>query len=416
MTSYSIKAPKRAVGAIGLPASKSIANRALILGAMCGVVEFANMADCDDTKALRNGLRGGAGGNVNVGAAGTAMRFLTAYYACQEGAVCQIDGSERMRQRPIAKLVESLRGCGAEIEYLGAEGYPPLKITGKKLKASKITISGDTSSQYISAMLMISPKIEGCREIEIAGDIVSRPYIEMTLAMMRQFGVEAKWEGNKVLIPENAEYKCDSFVIEADWSAASYWYEIAALLPGSEIELRGLSEHSIQGDSAVARMFGQFGVKSEWQSDGSLRLTSAKTDVKEVEMSLESTPDLAQTIIATACGTGCKKMAIDGLQTLRIKETDRVAAMQKELGKLGYMLTAEGAGKMSGVGTADILSTQIDTYSDHRMAMAIAPLAARHNGLTINNPEVVGKSYSSYWDDLRKVGFEVMAIGETGKN
>ena len=163
-------------------------------------------------------------------------------------------------------------------------------------------------------------------------------------------------------------------------------------------------------------MFGQFGVESEWQSDGSLRLTSAKTDVKEVEMSLESTPDLAQTIIATACGTGCKKMAIDGLQTLRIKETDRVAAMQKELGKLGYMLTAEGAGKMSGVGTADILSTQIDTYSDHRMAMAIAPLAARHNGLTINNPEVVGKSYSSYWDDLRKVGFEVMAIGETGKN
>ena len=260
---YRIFAPDKIVMEVELPASKSISNRMLILNALCGG-ELHNVARCDDTDAMRRALAtdttaSGAVATVNIGAAGTAMRFLTAYYATLEGSTVIIDGTERMRHRPIALLVDALRRCGADIEYAGEEGFPPLRITGRKLSASHIEIAGNVSSQYISALLMVAP-LMGCRTVTLTGEIISLPYITMTLTLMRLMGVDCVMNGNNISIPADAHYVPCDFTVENDWSAASYWLEMQSLLPESRITLKGLHSESAQGDSAVAGIFSQMGV------------------------------------------------------------------------------------------------------------------------------------------------------------
>lgn len=388
---YRIFAPDKIVMEVELPASKSISNRMLILNALCGG-ELHNVARCDDTDAMRRALAtdttaSGAVATVNIGAAGTAMRFLTAYYATLEGSTVILDGTERMRHRPIALLVDALRRCGADIEYAGEEGFPPLRITGRKLSASHIEIAGNVSSQYISALLMVAP-LMGCRTVTLTGEIISLPYITMTLTLMRLMGVDCVMNGNNISIPADAHYVPCDFTVENDWSAASYWLEMQSLLPQSRITLKGLHSESAQGDSAVAGIFSQMGVTAP------------------IILDLKETPDLAQTIVVTACLLGCH-FHITGLRTLRIKETDRIDALCTQLRRLGYIITAGDDFSLSwnGERCAPEPEPHISTFDDHRMAMAFAPAAVLFPGIVIDDVEVVSKSYPDFWRHLEAAGF-----------
>ena len=388
---YRIFAPDKIVMEVELPASKSISNRMLILNALCGG-ELHNVARCDDTDAMRRALAtdttaSGAVATVNIGAAGTAMRFLTAYYATLEGSTVILDGTERMRHRPIALLVDALRRCGADIEYAGEEGFPPLRITGRKLSASHIEIAGNVSSQYISALLMVAP-LMGCRTVTLTGEIISLPYITMTLTLMRLMGVDCVMNGNNISIPADAHYVPCDFTVENDWSAASYWLEMQSLLPESRITLKGLHSESAQGDSAVAGIFSQMG------------------GTAPIILDLKETPDLAQTIVVTACLLG-RHFHITGLRTLRIKETDRIDALCTQLRRLGYIITAGDDFSLSwnGERCAPEPEPHISTFDDHRMAMAFAPAAVLFPGIVIDDVEVVSKSYPDFWRHLEAAGF-----------
>ena len=388
---YRIFAPDKIVMEVELPASKSISNRMLILNALCGG-ELHNVARCDDTDAMRRALAtdttaSGAVATVNIGAAGTAMRFLTAYYATLEGSTVILDGTERMRHRPIALLVDALRRCGADIEYAGEEGFPPLRITGRKLSASHIEIAGNVSSQYISALLMVAP-LMGCRTVTLTGEIISLPYITMTLTLMRLMGVDCVMNGNNISIPADAHYVPCDFTVENDWSAASYWLEMQSLLPQSRITLKGLHSESAQGDSSVAGIFSQMGVTAP------------------IILDLKETPDLAQTIVVTACLLG-RHFHITGLRTLRIKETDRIDALCTQLRRLGYIITAGDDFSLSwnGERCAPEPEPHISTFDDHRMAMSFAPAAVLFPGIVIDDVEVVSKSYPDFWRHLEAAGF-----------
>ena len=388
---YRIFAPDKIVMEVELPASKSISNRMLILNALCGG-ELHNVARCDDTDAMRRALAtdttaSGAVATVNIGAAGTAMRFLTAYYATLECSTVILDGTERMRHRPIALLVDALRRCGADIEYAGEEGFPPLRITGCKLSASHIEIAGNVSSQYISALLMVAP-LMGCRTVTLTGEIISLPYITMTLTLMRLMGVDCVMNGNNISIPADAHYVPCDFTVENDWSAASYWLEMQSLLPESRITLKGLHSESAQGDSAVAGIFSQMGVTAP------------------IILDLKETPDLAQTIVVTACLLG-RHFHITGLRTLRIKETDRIDALCTQLRRLGYIITAGDDFSLSwnGERCAPEPEPHISTFDDHRMAMSFAPAAVLFPGIVIDDVEVVSKSYPDFWRHLEAAGF-----------
>ena len=388
---YRIFAPDKIVMEVELPASKSISNRMLILNALCGG-ELHNVARCDDTDAMRRALAtdttaSGAVATVNIGAAGTAMRFLTAYYATLEGSTVILDGTERMRHRPIALLVDALRRCGADIEYAGEEGFPPLRITGRKLSASHIEIAGNVSSQYISALLMVAP-LMGCRTVTLTGEIISLPYITMTLTLMRLMGVDCVMNGNNISIPADAHYVPCDFTVENDWSAASYWLEMQSLLPQSRITLKGLHSESAQGDSAVAGIFSRMG------------------GTAPIILDLKETPDLAQTIVVTACLLG-RHFHITGLRTLRIKETDRIDALCTQLRRLGYIITAGDDFSLSwnGERCAPEPEPHISTLDDHRMAMSFAPAAVLFPGIVIDDVEVVSKSYPDFWRHLEAAGF-----------
>ena len=413
---YRIFAPERIVMEVDLPASKSISNRMLILNALCGG-ELHNVALCDDTDAMRRALATDVAAptdlsrqvaTVNIGAAGTAMRFLTAYYASHEGCEVILDGTERMRHRPIALLVDALRSCGAQIDYAGDEGFPPLHITGKRLHAESIEIAGNVSSQYISALLMVAP-LMGCRTVRLTGHIISLPYITMTLTLMRKVGVDCSMEGNIITIPADAHYVPCDFTVENDWSAASYWLELQALLPQSRITLKGLHAVSAQGDSAVAMLFGDLGVRAnrcgEYLDLSAAAPYSLPADAP-LAMDLGENPDLAQTIVVTACLLG-RHFRISGLQTLRIKETDRIEALCSQLRKLGYILTAGDDFSLSwnGERCAPDAEPYISTFDDHRMAMAFAPAAVLFPGLVVDDIEVVSKSYPDYWQHLAAAGF-----------
>lgn len=408
---YRIIAPRRIEGEIDLPASKSISNRVLLLNALCATPgRLSNLAQCDDTDAVLSALAQPDASEVNIGAAGTAMRFLTAYFATREGREVVIDGTERMRQRPIGVLVDALRQLGADIEYVEAEGYPPLKITGTRLHGGALTVSGSVSSQYITAILLIAPVIGGIT-LTIEGEIMSRPYIDMTLALMARYGVKAEWRENVIHVPAG-EYTALDFTVEADWSAASYWWAMQAIVPQSRITLKGLEPQSLQGDSRIAELMSQMGVTGNWCGRYlDLRSNGGVGCCCSTFADLSGTPDIAQTLVVMLCLMG-RPFRITGLRTLRIKETDRLEALRTELRKLGYVVKVEGDDAISWhlETTAAEASPHICTYHDHRMAMAFAPAAIRFPGLIIDDAQVVSKSYPLFWEHLRQAGFKIEEV------
>ena len=394
--------------AISLPASKSISNRALIIGALTGGCTIDNVAVCDDTNAMRNALAAHRAQTVNIGAAGTAMRFLTAYFAMQPWQSLMLDGSPRMRKRPIRELVDALRHCGASIDYAGEEGFPPLLIEGQHLASTEtLRMHGNVSSQYVSAMMMIAPMMEGGLTIEIEGGLTSRPYVEMTAALMRHFGAEVE-VGESTIKISGKHYRPADLTVESDWSAASYWYEIKALCPSAQIALKGLQRDSLQGDSHVAEYYRQFGVTTEFTADGVVLGHDTSLVTKHLELNLVSQPDIAQTIVVTACMLGIP-FNINGLATLRIKETDRLEALRTQLATLGYPIEIIGDHALAWDGrrTEPAANPRIATYDDHRMAMAFAPAALRVPELAVLDAAVVSKSYPDYWKHLEQVGFKI---------
>lgn len=385
---------------IQLPASKSISNRALILNALAyGEPNIENLSDCDDTRVMVKALESN-NNTFDIGAAGTAMRFLTAFLSKQVGE-WEITGSERMQQRPIGLLVDALNSLGARIEYIKREGYPPLKIYGSALMGGEIRLNGGVSSQYISALMMIAPYMHNGLKIILEGKVISVPYIQMTRSMMQEFGVTANFNGNIIDIRPQS-YCPIPYRVESDWSAASYWYEILAIAGSGKVFLKGLRENSFQGDSQVAELFSELGVSTHYETDGVL-LTPNNKKPRFFEYDFVDQPDLAQTFAVCCCMKNIPFL-FSGLQSLKIKETDRIAALINELGKLGYVLEEPTEGMLGWKGHRDKAQEQviIETYEDHRMAMAFAP-AALIQPLTIKNPEVVTKSYPDFWNDFARI-------------
>lgn len=386
---------------INLPASKSISNRALILNALSySPFEIENLSDCDDTRVLINVLNSNDY-RFDVGAAGTSMRFLTAFLAKTVGE-WRITGSERMKNRPIKLLVDALNSLGAKIEYLEKEGFPPLKIYGSALKGGHICLNGGVSSQYISALMMIAPYMQQGLKISLEGEVISIPYIRMTINMMQDFGIKVEFQNNEINIKPQV-YSPVPFQVESDWSAASYWYEILSVAREGKITLRGLKKDSCQGDSRVAEIFESLGVSTEYTKHGVILTPDEKLPVKHLTLDFKNIPDLAQTIAVTCCLKGIT-FDFTGLQSLKIKETNRIEALINELRKLGYVIHEPAEGQLAWNGEKCLMNEnpEISTYDDHRMAMAFAPAALLHP-LTIRHPEVVSKSYPGFWNDLRLI-------------
>lgn len=410
---------------IDLPASKSLSNRALILKALCQEpCELSHLSDCDDTKVMLAAFAQEGKGfeEINIGAAGTSMRFLTAYFATKPGAEVILTGSERMKQRPIQLLVDALRQLGADIDYAGNEGFPPLRIRGRQLAGGALSIDGSTSSQYISALLMIAPTLANGLQLTLTHDITSRPYIEMTRQMMQTFGVESAWISDDTIEVKPQAYRAQAYAVESDWSAASYWYEIVALSKHADqrIHLLGLHKESLQGDHRIAEFFEPLGVRTEFTDEG-VTLTKAEniTMPQVLRLDMSEQPDLAQTVIATCCALNVG-FDICGLHTLRIKETDRINALEAELLKMGFRITDENDDRMmfEPIETlsedpeqltpwSDVTTPLVKTYKDHRMAMAFAPMCLKLGSeeVLIDEPEVVSKSYPEFWKDLSLAGF-----------
>ena len=409
---YKITAPSHIDTTISLPASKSISNRALILHALGkGSVVPDNLSDCDDTKVIINALKT-MPPVIDIKAAGTAMRFMTAYLSVTPGEHV-ITGTNRMKHRPIRVLVDALRKLGAQIEYTEEEGFPPLRITGDTLDGGMLEIPGDVSSQYISALLMIGPAMKNGLKLRLTGNIVSRPYIDLTLHVMHEFGISVEWTDVDMISVSHQEIGERRYTIENDWSASSYWYEILAMINDDEsrVTLPGLKDASRQGDSAVRYLFSMLGVKTAFRTSNEVVLTRHMRSLPRLDYDFINQPDLAQTLVVT-CATLGIPFHFTGLGNLRIKETDRIEAMKTEMRKLGYVLDDSVETELSWNGERCEAEEQpvIDTYEDHRMAMAFAPTAILLGQIRINNPEVVTKSYPGYWDDLRKAGFTIEEI------
>lgn len=393
---------------IAITGSKSETNRSLLLQALFLNISIENRSNSDDGEVMQKGLSKSEG-EVDIHHAGTAMRFLTAYFASQEGKHVTLTGSERMQERPIKILVEALRSLGADIEYLKDEGYPPLNIKGKTLEKSAVSLPANISSQYISALLLIAPSLENGLELELVGKITSVPYIKMTLALLGQIGVETTFEGNKITVAPKTTVEDITLVVESDWSSASYFYSIIALSEaGSEIQLASYKKNSLQGDSILTEIYTNFGVETSF-SDNSivLRKTTAPI-IDNLEYDLSNAPDIAQTIAVTCLGLGIG-CHLTGLHTLPIKETDRLAALQTELGKFGAKVDIDAESLT--LHPQKVLNQEVgvDTYNDHRMAMAFGPLALKVD-FTVNDAEVVSKSYPDFWSDLKTLGFLVQEL------
>lgn len=420
MNSASIKISvknKRLSGTIHLTGSKSESNRALVMQALSdSVVKVKNVSEAADSVTLLGILQSAESSKIkaqsseliDIGPAGTAMRFLTAYYTLQDGEVL-LTGSARMKQRPIGILVDALKTLGAEIEYAEKDGYPPLKIKGPlQQKSKKVSIKGDISSQYISALLLIAPRLEQGLELIIEGELTSRPYVEMTLAMMSQAGIKYVWEQNTIKIA-NQLFTSSEIIVEPDWSAASYWYAIAALSEEAEIFLPGLNGYSLQGDSKITEIMANFGITSQFK-DGGVLLKKESKKLERKIFDFKECPDLAQTVIV-CCAALKHNATFTGLETLKIKETDRVNALQVELAKIGVKLIESNQTYKLDCSELDLnKSVQVSTYDDHRMAMAFAPLALVMNELEIEDYRVVDKSYPHFWTDLESIGFSTEKI------
>lgn len=401
---------------IALPASKSISNRALIINALAngkGMPE--HISDCDDTFVMVRALTQPSE-TIDIMAAGTAMRFLSAYYVVNEGTHV-ITGTQRMKQRPIGILVDALRNLGAQIEYVEKDGFPPLRITGGTHEGGFLSLPGHVSSQYISALLMIAPVLRKGLSLELTGDIISRPYINLTLQLMKDFGAQADWTDERHIQVHPVPFQSIPYYIESDWSAASYWYQMTALSADehAEIILPGLYRHSYQGDSAVQHLFEKLGVRTDFFTDENglecVRLTKQPLLAIHMDYDFINQPDLAQTFVVTCAMLGIP-FHFRGLQSLKIKETDRIAALVRELDKLGYAIKATNDSELSWDGTRTQPHGQvaIDTYEDHRMAMAFAPCCLVRDDILINDPHVVSKSYPQFWNHLQQTGFELKEL------
>ena len=414
MTQYKITAPKKLDATVTLPASKSISNRALIIYALSGGhIMPQNLSDCDDTEVIINAIRH-MPEVIDIKAAGTAMRFMTAYLSVMRGTHT-LTGTERMKKRPIKILVEALRSLGAEINYLGEEGYPPLEITGTKLTGGVLEMSGSVSSQYISAVLMIGPILDKGLELRLTGDIISRPYIDLTLYMMNEFGADAEWTSADTITIKPVPYKSREYLIENDWSGASYWYEMMALIddPDAKLLLTGLKDGSKQGDSVARYIFSMLGVKTTFESKSSRKPQTVTIKANgrclpKLEYDFINSPDLAQTFVVTCAAKGVR-FHFKGLSTLKIKETDRIEALKKEMRKLGYVIESRNDSELiwDGETCEPQMEKGIDTYEDHRMALAFAPYALKSGEIIINNPQVVTKSYPHFWESLAEAGFTI---------
>jgi len=406
MRVYKVKKDNKSIkGKIAIPYSKSISNRVLIINALSNsFAPINNLSDCDDTRSMLKVLNSNSN-CFDVGHAGTTMRFLTAYLSRIIGK-WEITGSDRMLQRPIGVLVDALNHLGAQIEYIDKEGYPPLRILGSNLTGKEVTLKGNTSSQYISALLLIAPSLPEGLTIKLEGEVVSVSYINLTLSIMKDFGINSYFKDNEIRV-ENGNYDVMPYTVESDWSGVSYWYEILALSEGGEIKLEGLKRNSYQGDVAQVPIWEKLGVKTVCSKRGMyIKYTGER--VKKLEQDFNNIPDLAQTFAVVCAGLKIP-FCFTGLETLKIKETDRINALIKELGKLGYKLyePEEGTLAWDGEMAEPKEDIEIETYNDHRMALAFSPLALKLGEIKIKNPDVVNKSYPEYWEDIKSVGFIV---------
>ena len=386
--------------------SKSETNRLLLLKALYPNIVIENASNSDDSEVMNSALTSN-NQTIDVHHAGTAMRFLTAYFASQESKTVLLTGSSRMKERPIKILVDALIQLGAEIEYLENDGFPPIKISGQKLTATRVSLPANVSSQYISALLLIAPSLQNGLELELIGEITSASYINMTLKLLQEIGVKTSFVGNLIIVkPKSQDQKSKTIIVESDWSSVSYFYSIIALSKeGTKIELSSFKENSLQGDAVLATIYQQMGVETHFE-DGKIKLIkNAKPINQNLKLDLNSAPDIAQTIAVTAFGLGIS-CELTGLQTLKIKETDRLEALQNELSKLGASISITNDSLQIEPTNSINSNRNIATYNDHRMAMAFAPLALKTN-INIENAEVVSKSYPNFWNDLKKVGFEI---------
>lgn len=389
---------------IAVTGSKSETNRLLLLQALFPSITLSNTSNSDDSEVMQMALSGNEE-VVDIHHAGTAMRFLTAYFAVKEGREVVLTGSSRMQERPVKILVEALRQLGADISFLKEEGYPPIKIKGQKITNNKVTMAANVSSQYISALLLVAPKLENGIELTLEGEITSIPYIKMTLALLNDLDIKTSFEGNVIKVHPQQAVAPKLMTVESDWSSASYFFSLAALSDKASISLSSYKQSSLQGDSALVSIYKEMGVESQF-SDNTLTLTKIKKfQYQDVTFDLNHTPDIAQTIVVTCLGLGIG-CHLTGLHTLKIKETDRLEALRIELSKLGATISVTND-SLTLVATSEINSNiKIGTYNDHRMAMAFAPLALKVP-IIIENADVVSKSYPDFWDDMEKLGYKV---------
>ena len=388
-----------------MPPSKSIANRITLLRALAGMPQTTDNAACNDIAAMQHAI-GNTDNIIDIGDAGTAMRFLTAYYAALSGREHTLTGSSRMQQRPIGALVEALRAAGASIRYIDKEGFPPLAIQGGLLQGGEITIKGDISSQFITALLLVAPLMRDGLHLTIIGNIVSRPYIEMTIELMRHFGATVSCRGNSIKVAPQ-RYTPAAIEIEGDWSAASYWYETVAI-SRTPMTLTTLQHDSLQGDARVAQYFSQLGVETRYDN-GEVTLSPCPVAVKDFTAHLADTPDIAPTI-SIACALQAIPFRLTGLANLPLKECDRIAVLISEARKIGFAFTSPEAGTIEWSGNripSPHTPSCIDPHGDHRMAMTFAPAALVTGEISISNPDVVAKSYPHFWDDLQRAGFVI---------
>lgn len=411
---------------IKITGSKSETNRLLLLQALFPNLELENTSNSDDSevmvKALSQNLQPTTYNFIDIHHAGTAMRFLTAFFAIQEEKEVILTGSSRMKERPIKILVEALQQLGAEIEYTENEGFPPIMIKGKKLTQKRVSLPANVSSQYISALLLIAPKLENGLELTLEGEITSVPYIKMTLGLLNEIGVQTSFEGNSIIVfPKSTTHNSQLITIESDWSSASYYYSIVALSEiGTQITLSSYKKNSLQGDSVLAEIYKNFGVETIFNQDNSITISKINhCSLSIINCQLNNSPDIAQTIAVTCfgLGVGCH---LTGLHTLKIKETDRLEALKNELSKLGAdisvtndsltlksnsLFVSKNSPPLEGCPKGGV-ANRVKTYQDHRMAMAFAPLALK-TPLVIEEAEVVSKSYPTFWDDLKSIGFQM---------
>lgn len=388
---------------IAITGSKSESNRLLLLQALYPSINIENLSNSDDSQLMQKALNS-SNKIIDIHHAGTAMRFLTAFYSTQTNRKVELTGSKRMKERPIAILVDALRQIGADVSYKENEGFPPLIIKGKLLTGNKVTLKANVSSQYISALLLIAPKLENGLELTLEGTITSVPYIKMTLNLLSQIGVESSFKDNVITVkPLSKLDKNIDLVVESDWSSASYYFSIIALSKiGTSVTISSYKKESLQGDSVLAEIYKAFGVSTEFNNNSVIisKTSEAKT-IKE--LNLQEAPDIAQTIAVTAFGLGLS-CYLTGLHTLKIKETDRLVALKTEIEKLGGSVIITNDSLTLETSDSILENIEIETYNDHRMAMAFAPLALKTD-IIIQDYKVVSKSYPTFWEDLKTLGF-----------